>query len=137
MSPVSTHHGDQCLPKQSNLVHGIRATSSLMENHVLWNCETVTKAGVDMVESTVPVVFDWSANLRRTMEIYRAKLEEANRMREAMSCPSSPAKRTSSLSSSDTDEDQPPPIRWSASAMLFFLGSPEIWVVPKSINGMR
>ena len=94
--------------------------------------------GNKMVESTVPVMFDWSASLKRTMDIYRAKLEEAKNTSQSLSCPPSPAKSVSSVASSETaPEEALPSVQWSTTAMLCFLGSPKTWVVPKTINGMR
>ena len=89
-----------------------------------------------MVESTVSIMFDWNASRKRPMDIYSAKLEEAENT--SLSCPPSPAKSVSSVASSDAGpEQQLPPIQWTTTAMLCFLGSPKTWVVPKSINGMR
>ena len=91
-----------------------------------------------MVESTVPVMFDWSASLKRTMDIYRAKLEEAKNTSQSLSCPPSPAKSVSSVGISEAVSEQPlPAVEWTTTAMLCFLGSPKTWVVPKTINGMR
>ena len=75
---------------------------------------------------------------QRTMDYYTAKLEEAKNTSQSLSCPPSPAKSVSSVASSDAGpEQQLPPIQWTTTAMLCFLGSPKTWVVPKTINGMR
>ena len=74
----------------------------------------------------------------RTMDIYAKLEEEAKNTSQSLSFPPSPAKSVSSVASSDAgSEQQLPPIQWTTTAMLCFLGSPKTWVVPKTINGMR
>ena len=125
---ITTIHSNKIHKGSSNLFYGNIHKSSQNEK------------GSSMVESTdtEPVIFDWRAHIQRTMDYYTAKLEEAKNTSQSLSCPPSPAKSVSSVASSDVGpEQQLPPIQWTTTAMLCFLGSPKTWVVPKTINGMR